>query len=113
MNKKGQAIVEFIIILPLCLILIMAIIDVGKITCQKISLESTLNDVVSLYKDGTNIEEIDSKLRLDSDNINLNIEEKQTEVTLKLTKEVDIITPGLNLILDSPYEVAVDKNIYK
>ena len=37
-NSKGQALVEFIIVLPILLLIIMAIIDFGHIFTKKYSL---------------------------------------------------------------------------
>jgi len=39
-NNKGQALVEFIIILPIFLLLIISIIDFGNIISKKYSLEN-------------------------------------------------------------------------
>ena len=38
MNKKGQALIEFILIMPIFLILIMSLIDVGNIYIKKYEL---------------------------------------------------------------------------
>ena len=35
MNKKGQALVEFILILPVLLLILMAMIDIGNIFLKK------------------------------------------------------------------------------
>ena len=32
--------------------------------------------------------------------------------TIKLKKEIDIITPGLNIILDNPYIIEVERVVY-
>ena len=40
MNRKGQALVEFVLILPLFIMLLFAIIDFGNILNQKSKLEN-------------------------------------------------------------------------
>ena len=40
MNKKGQALVEFIIILPVFIFMILAIIDIGKMLYDKSAMQS-------------------------------------------------------------------------
>ena len=52
MDRKGQALIEFIIILPVTIYLLMVIVDFSSILIKKNGLESKMNDVVSLYKDG-------------------------------------------------------------
>ena len=39
MNKKGQALVEFILILPVLLLIAMAMIDIGNIFLKKYDLK--------------------------------------------------------------------------
>ena len=49
MNKKGQALVEFIIILPVIIFIIMVIIDFMMIFTYKNELENDMNNVVKVY----------------------------------------------------------------
>ena len=50
MNKKGQALVEFIIILPVIIFIIMLLVDFMTIISYKNKLESNMNNVTILYK---------------------------------------------------------------
>ena len=50
MNKKGQALVEFILILPVLLLIAMAMIDIGNIFLKKFDLNNDLETVTELYK---------------------------------------------------------------
>ena len=52
MNKKGQALVEFILILPVLLLIVMALIDIGNIFLKKYDLNKDLETVTELYKNG-------------------------------------------------------------
>ena len=45
MNKKGQALVEFILILPILIFIILALVDIGKLNVMKMHLESVLSNV--------------------------------------------------------------------
>ena len=51
MNKKGQALVEFIIILPVIIFIIMLLVDFMTIFSYKNKLESNMNNVTILYKE--------------------------------------------------------------
>ena len=42
MNKKGQALVEFILILPVLLLIIIGMIDIGNIFLSKYDLNKDL-----------------------------------------------------------------------
>ena len=46
MNKKGQALVEFIIILPVFVFMLLGMIDIGKIMFFNNQIESKMDDVV-------------------------------------------------------------------
>ena len=107
-NNKGQALVEFILILPVILAILLVIIDLGKIFNEKNTLENTSIDIIELYKNGKSIDEIKNKNREIS--ITTNIENNY--LTIKLKKEIEIITPGLNIVLDNPYPIEVERVVY-
>lgn len=106
MKKKGQALVEFVIILPIFILLILGIIDIGRIMYTKMDLEEEMSDVVDYYKKGKNITEIKNKFNSD-----VSIKNDNEYTTILLTKKIDIITPGLQLIFKSPYDIKVERSI--
>lgn len=106
--KKGQALVEFVIILPIFLFLLLAMIDIGRIMYTKINLENTISDVINLYEDDKSLSDIKTKLNL---KMALNIENNDDLTTVYLQKDLDIITPGLNLIFGNPYQIEVKRSI--
>lgn len=108
MSKKGQALVEFIIILPIFLILVFGVIDIGKIIYNKTMLEGAMSEVVSMYEAGDSASEILDKLDIEA---SLDVQKEDEAISFSLVKEVDITTPGLNLILDNPYEITVSRSI--
>ena len=106
MNKKGQALVEFVIILPILLLIIFAFIDLGRIIVCKNHLEGVMSEVANLED-----EEITEYLRKDSEyKISYDVKiDKYKNVTL--TTKLDLITPGLKNILKNPYVVKVERSI--
>ena len=58
MNKKGQALVEFIIILPVFVFMLLGMIDIGKIMFFNNQIESKMDDVVSMYENKYDYEKI-------------------------------------------------------
>ncbi len=109
LNKHGQALIEFVLILPILLLLLFAFIDFGRIMVCKNHLESVLSSVVDLYKDD-NKSEIDVFLMKDEYKIKYSLEDgKYTKITL--TTNLDLITPGLNHVLTNPYKVKVERSI--
>ncbi|MEG2457898.1 MAG: TadE/TadG family type IV pilus assembly protein [Bacilli bacterium] len=112
-NKKGQALVEFVIILPVLLILIFGLIDFGRIINTKSSLENITEDVVELYKSGKTYEEINKFMKENNESYSIKIKNENNKyIRFTLTSSLNIITPGLNLILKNPYVVSIDRVIY-
>lgn len=109
-NKKGQALVEFVIILPIFIFMLLSIIDIGKIIYFRNQLVSELNEVVDLYKNQKSYDEIAEAMNLQEEGVTLEIKNQDNEViTFFLKRDVEIITPGLNVIFDSPYTVTVER----
>ena len=112
MKSKGQALVEFVIILPVFLLLLLGIIDIGKVVYNSNVLEHTLDDVVELYRDGKTYDEIDKFIKANDKSYELQIANDDNKyIELILIKKINLVTPGLNLILDDPYEVEVKRVI--
>lgn len=106
MNKHGQALVEFIIILPILLLLIFAFIDLGRIIVCKNHLEGVMSEVANLEES-----EIKEYLKKDSEykiSYSIKIDEYKN---ITLTTNLDLITPGLKNILHNPYVVKVERSI--
>lgn len=109
-NSKGQALVEFVLVMPIFIFIIMAMVDLGNIIYKKYNLENTLDTVVELYKQGesqkmaayASVENIDLDISSISDDL--------TKVSVK--KTINIITPGLNNILGKDYTLSVDRTIF-
>lgn len=109
-NKKGQALVEFVIILPIFIFMLLSIIDIGKVIYFQNQLVSELNDVVDLYKNQKTYDEILNELNLQDEGVTLEIKNQDNEIiTFYLKRDVEIITPGLNVIFDNPYTVTVER----
>ena len=113
MNKKGQALVEFVIVLPILIMILFATIDFGLIIYNKSKLESKLNDVVNMIKNDESEEIIEKFINKEaSRKTTYKIVEDGKYITVKLFTSVEIMTPGLNKILDNPYKISVSRVIY-
>lgn len=107
-NKHGQALIEFVLILPVLLLVIFAFLDFGRIILCKNHLEGVMSDVVSMYKDNGNITDY---LNRDNDYKITYKVEKSDYAKITLETKLDLITPGLNKVLNNPYEVIVERSV--
>jgi len=109
MNNKGQVLVEFIIILPVLLLIVLAVIDFGNIISKKYELENNLDTVCDMYisNDNESLEKYlnDIKAEIKIDNTN-----EFTKITLE--KTIKITSPLVNIIIGKKYKISVDKTIY-
>lgn len=107
MNNRGQALVEFVLILPVLIFILFAVIDFGIIYSSKSNLENDSSDIIMLFKDGKSIEEIKNMY---SDNV-INISNVDNYYRFRISTSLNLITPGLNRILGDPYVIKVERVI--
>lgn len=110
MNKKGQALVEFIIILPVMIFVLLAIVDLGIMSYNKNRLENIITDVDKMYKNNETNEEINKFINKNDKDIKYNLEDDNKYIKIKLEKKYKFITPGLDKII-SP-NIIVERTIY-
>ena len=117
-NKKAQALIEFVLILPILIMLLFAIIDFGSIFICKSELENKINDAYEVAKTSKNTstlyDEIEKTITESSNRdikIELEFDSESDFMTIRLVSEIKTITPGLNIIIGYPYEVSTERVI--
>ncbi len=114
MNKKksGQALVEFVLILPILIFLILGFVDFGRILSKKGSLENKIDEVATLiYKEHKTKQEVIDLIEKDSDMGEVTVDYYTDRVIIKMSDNISLVTPGLNLILDSPYTIKLERTV--
>lgn len=106
MNRRGQALIEFVLILPTFLFILFAIIDFGVIFSTTNDLESDSADIIELFKNGTSVLELE-KMYSDSSIVISQIEDNYYKFTV--SESVNLITPGFNRIFGDPYIIYVER----
>ncbi len=107
LDNKGQALVEFVLILPLILFIVFVIVDFGVIFSAKNTLEGDSGDIVLMIENGEGLNKIYELYP----NTSIEMNEQDNYIKVKMKRKVDIITPGLNLVMDNPYTVEVERVI--
>ncbi len=101
MKNRGQALVEFVLILPVLILFFLAMFDFANIYYQK-------NQLTMAFNYYHNLDEKNEKEEYLAKN-NLKIKKNETEIILK--KEIAIITPGLKKMLPDPF-VIEERGVY-
>lgn len=107
MNNKGQALVEFILILPVFIMILFVIIDFGMIFNKKSNLESISNDAISIYKENESLVEIQDLYK----DIQIELVNVNDYTKLVFKDKVNIVTPGMNKVFGNPYVITVERVI--
>ena len=107
-TNKGQALVEFVLILPIILMILFIIIDFAHVHYERNHLESVLNDVIYMIKDDKSTNEIKSTL---DEDVNYVVTNNTDFANVVMTKEVLLVTPFSNLFFDNPYLIKVERTI--
>jgi len=111
MNKKGQALVEFIIILPIIILILFMIIDYGIISYNKQKLENIITDVLKMKSNNESEEEIENFINSNDIDVDVTLEVKDKYTNIKLVKKYNYITPGLDKIFNSS-DIIIERKIY-
>ena len=110
-NKKGQALVEFIIVLPVVIYIIMGIIDLIIISGYKSNLDSKMNEVIKIYRKDPTSMEIVSYLNKDLKNVSFKSESDNKYTYLKAEMSYDFITPGLDSLVGKNFKIKSERVI--
>ncbi len=113
-EKNGQALVEFVLILPIFLIILFTIVDISRVIMLKNNLESLSNDAVSYYENNKTNEEIKSLINSgETKDVNIDIELVGDYVTINLNKKISPITPGLSYLVQDLFSVKTKRTFIK
>ncbi len=112
-SNKGQALIEFAIILPVFLMLVFGMIDFGRIIIRSNQLENHVQNSVQQSIFGKTeaeiIQNIDDSVTYNY-TFNIYIDTPNlAQTTIMMTSDIDIVTPGLNLLLGDPYTVSAKR----
>ncbi len=109
-NQKGQALVEFVLIFPLFLFLILGGIDLFRIFSFRGKLEAIASDAALLYRENQTPSFIQEKINQNqNEKITVDIQKEMENVNLIVTSQISIWTPGLNLLLGNPYSIQIKR----
>ena len=110
MNKKGQVLVVFVLILPLILTFIGLIIDVGNSLVLRRKNENILKDAISYAFKDYELEDLNEKIELVEKNIKQNIQDYES---LKIDTKDDILEVNLKInyksIFSSIFDIGLNK----
>ena len=108
-NNKGQALIEFVILLPVFLMLILGVFDVGNILYNKYELSNHLDYITDLCLDNKKDKIFEYA---NENNIKYELNNKDNKTKIVVKRNISIITPGLNTVLGKSYLIRVERMVY-
>jgi len=111
-DNRGQVLVAFVILIPIIIMLMVLIIDVGLLYTEKRNTENVVKDIISYGLDNLDLEEgiLQTKLtKLVNANLNdvklLNIEITENSIEINITRNKK--SEFSNIYKDAKYEIKV------
>lgn len=109
-KNKGQALVEFVLLIPFVTLIFLIIFDFSNIYYTKYLLETKLDEVSILYK---NSEKTKLKELLRENKLDIIYNYSENFVEIGLTKKLDLLTPLSDALFEDPYLVKAERIIYE
>ena len=107
MNKRGQALIEFVLILPIFLFILLTIYDFGIIFNTKNKVSSYSNDIINMYNNGKSIDDIETIY----DDLSITYSNENNYSKLEISDSVNLMTPIMKKIFGNPYEVKLERYV--
>ncbi len=121
-NKRGQSLVEMALILPIILLLLMGILDFGRVMNSQIQISSASRSGARLASIGRSDSDIVDAVHatantLDPANMIITItpsdssRESEDVVNVLVEYDITILTPGVSLITGNPFRLSSDTSM--
>ncbi len=95
MNKHGQTLILFVILIPIILLLLAFVVDIGLVITNKIKTEEVTKQVIkdAYLLDDNKIIELLQKNKINTSNINIYHEDNKLKIVVK--QEIKSIFGGI------------------
>ncbi|MFX3673057.1 MAG: TadE/TadG family type IV pilus assembly protein [Paenisporosarcina sp.] len=121
-EEKGQSLVEFALVIPIFLLFLVFIIDLGRVAYTYSTLHFTAQETVRIGSFGHTDEEMETYARQhfsagDGNTLVIGISpddsvrESGDDVTVTLSYKMKPIMPLANLVVSGPIDIEVDSTI--
>lgn len=107
LDNKGQALVEFAIILPIFMMLIFVVVDFANVYYQKNHLEGVLSDVIDYKESGKSNQYIEDSFK----DVTIAYKDLGDTLLVKVSYKVNLVTPFSSVFFDDPYMISSERTI--
>ena len=102
MNNKGQVLVIFVILLPIFIMILTFVIDLGMLSIEKRKVYNNTYDALEYYLDSNDKDKTIKLIENNIEDIEVNIEDSENSVEISVSKEYKGI---YNIIYDNEIKI--------
>ena len=102
MNNKGQVLVIFVILLPIFLMILTFVIDLGMLSIEKRKCDNNTYDAIEYYLDSNNKEKTIKLIENNIEDVSVDIIDSENSVKISVSKEYKGI---YNIIYDNEIKI--------
>lgn len=107
-KNSGQALIEFALILPVILLILLYMIEFGRIIVKKQQLESDMNLIIDLYEEKQQ-QELENYII--NNNIEIDYKKQNNLTTIEIKQNIKSNVPLINKIIGN--NITTKRTIYE
>lgn len=107
-KNSGQALIEFALILPVILLILLYMIEFGRIILKKQQLESDMNLIIDLYEEKQQ-QELENYII--NNNIEIDYKKQNNLTTIEIKQNIKSNVPLINKIIGN--NITTKRTIYE
>lgn len=93
-NRRGQALIEFVLILPILVLLLLGIMDIGLVLVRKSELDNKVADIIKVWEqEDSSTDELEGLFKEEGLKVEISKNTTTSYVTVKVKDEVNLTTP--------------------
>lgn len=93
-NRRGQALIEFVLILPILVLLLLGIMDIGLVLVRKSELDNKVADIIKVWEqEDSSTDELEGLFKEEVLKVEISKNTTTSYVTVKVKDEVNLTTP--------------------
>lgn len=114
MTTRGQALLEFILILPILLMMFVGIADYGHIIYEKHKLENVMGNIIEMLELNYDVEAIKLELlNKEGEHFYFEIKEGTNYREVYLHNDVKLYTLGVDWVFPNPFPLKTKRVLYR
>lgn len=105
MKNKGQALLEFVLILPILLLILFSIFDIGRLFSSKNELNAKCQDVAIMTVEGKD----ESFIKENFKDFDITLTKVADKVSISCEKKVEVLSPIVKVVMKDQFNLKEER----